>query len=326
MYKFVKEMIVAPSDLTDVLSRAYHESQSPTIRLCHGNDKTPAGIDPIDWIVNYVRKPHFLLKYANPTIRDKHLPTGTIITDRYPEVYLEASDPHLWNMVERTIRPDGFETFNITCLEAHTTKGTHTLDYRHSREQGEQPLNRFLTDRTVEMMEDTLQSLTVWIDFPGNPVVYTFKDFQDTGLRTSDDIGYYTCQVNTDVPFPDWYLLGKGPKKETKWLTVMFTHGDVSYFKDREGGFYKSTSFEGLSQGTTSEFDMELFSTIGRYIAHPWSIPYISSLKMEEGYCTYLIDLDSGTQCDVLYQPSDASMYSESGILWACEGEYYRQV
>ena len=99
----------------------------------------------------------------------------------------------------------------------------------------------------------------------------------------------------------------------------MFTHGDESYFKDREGGFYKSTSFEGLSQGTTSEFDMELFSPIGRYIAHPWSIPYISSRNMGEGYCMYLIDLDSGTQCDVLYQPSDAGMYSESGMLWARE-------
>lgn len=307
MYKFVRKMVISPESLPEVLRMSPADSQAPLIRLCRGRDTAPAGISRPEWFMCYVRKGCYWLTYPTPAVPDKYVPAGTIITERYPEDQLESGDPHLWDIIESIIRPDGFEMNMITCVESRTTTSegrTRTYEYRPDTNV----LNRYLTNRTIEMLEGFLQHLTIWIAYPGNPIVYTLEHFQDTG--------HCTARMDTDVRWPDWYQPVEAPKKETAWLTCMFSDGNTSYHKDGEDGYYKSLSFEDLEVGLTVEQDLEYFIPIGRYVVDMW-FPYEDyEDRHEEGSCGHLLDLESGEVIDTLYAPEDGVVYSESGIHW----------
>lgn len=303
MYKFVRELVISPKELSKVLGQTPDTYSQPLIRLCFGSDVPPAGMSRSEWIVNHVRKEWVRLTYPTPAFPDNLArEVGGIVIERYPEVYLEGDDPHLWDTVERVIQPDGFEMNMITCLEAKTSTGLHIPKIGYSA------LNRYLTDRTIEMLEGTLQQMTIWIASPGNPIVYTFEHFQDTG--------HCTARVDTDVPFPDWYFPAEAPKKETAWLTCMFSDGNTSYHKDGESGYYKSLSFEDLEVGLTTERDLEYFIPIGRYVVDMW-FPYTG--KNEEGRTGYLLDIETGEIIDTLHEPIGGPNRSESGTLWVRE-------
>ena len=307
MYTFVRKMVITPENLWQVLRMSPDDSQAPLIRLCQGRDTKPAGITSTEWFRTYVQKRCYWLTYPTPAVPDKYVPAGTIITERYPEVQLESTDPHLWDIIESIIRPDGFEMNMITCLEARTVGNriqTMTYEYRTDTNA----LNRYLTARTIEMLEGTLQQLRIWIATPGSPIVYTFEHFQDTG--------HCTAWVDTDVSFPDWFFPAEPPKKETAWLTCMFSDGNTSYHKDGESGYYKSLSFEDLEVGTTAEQDLEYFIPIGRYVVDMW-FPYTG--KNEEGRTGYLLDIETGEIIDTLHEPIGGPNRSESGTLWVRE-------